>query len=45
MNEMLKVESMEFTADIAGALEETRVNPKIVIEVIKAVAKVITSAM
>lgn len=45
MNEMLKVESMEFTADIAGALEETRVNPKIVIEAIKAVAKIITAAM
>lgn len=45
MNEMLKVESMEFTADIAGALEETRVNPKIVIEAIKAVAKVITAAL
>jgi hypothetical protein len=45
MNEMLKVESMEFTADIAGALEETRVNPKIVIEAIKAIAKIITAAM
>jgi hypothetical protein len=45
MNEILKVESMEFTADIAGALEETRVNPKIVVEVIRAVAKIITAAM
>jgi hypothetical protein len=45
MNEILTVESMEFTADIAGALEETRVNPKIVIEAIKAVAKIITAAM
>ena len=45
MNEILKVESMEFTADIAGALEETRVNPRIVVEVIKAVAKVVSEAL
>lgn len=45
MHETLKVESMEFTADIAGALEETRVNPRIVVEAIKAIAKVISEAL
>ncbi len=45
MNEMLKVESMEFTADVAGALEETRVSVKVVTSVISAAAKVISEAL
>lgn len=42
MRDMLDLEPMEFTADIAGALEETRLSPKVITEAIKAVAKVIT---
>jgi hypothetical protein len=43
MNEPMKFATLEFTADTAGALEETRVSAAIVREVIKAVAKVISS--
>lgn len=37
-----EVKELEFEADTAGAVEETRVNPKVIVEAIKAVAKVIT---
>ncbi|GGB99330.1 hypothetical protein [Pseudoduganella buxea] len=39
----LQVASLEFTADVAGALEETRVSVKVVTTVIREVARIITS--
>lgn len=45
MKEMLKVESMEFTADIAGAVAETRSIPIIVVEGIKSITRNISEAM
>lgn len=41
MNEMLKVESMEFTADIAGALDETRVVMDVFNEAIRIINEII----
>lgn len=46
MNNYQDLDPLEFTADTAGALEETRLGPggvKVVTEVIKAVAKVISN--
>ena len=42
MNEPMKFASLEFTADVAGAIEETRVSAAVIREVIKGVAKVVT---
>lgn len=42
MNEPMEMASLEFTADVAGAIEETRVSAAVVKEVIKGVVKVVT---
>lgn len=45
MQQMNDVAPLEFTADIAGALEEARIAPgtaKVITEVVKAVAKIVT---
>jgi hypothetical protein len=42
MNEPMEFASLEFTADVAGAIEETRVSAAVVKEVIKGVVKVVT---
>jgi hypothetical protein len=42
MNEPMEFASLEFTADVAGAIEETRVSSGVIKEVIKGVVKVVT---
>ena len=42
MNEPMEFASLEFTADVAGAIEETRVSAAVVKEVIKGIVKVVT---
>lgn len=41
MNEPMNFASLEFSADIAGAIEETRVSAHVVGAVIKGVVKVV----
>ena len=43
MNQILDVASMEFAADLAGAIEETRVSPRVVVAVIEGAVKVATA--
>ena len=45
MNNTFKVEELAFQADMAGAMEETRVSTKVITTAIKAVAKVISEAL
>jgi hypothetical protein len=42
MNEPMEFASLEFTADAAGAIEETRVSAAVIKEIIKGVVKVVT---
>ena len=42
MNPVLNVASMEFAADLAGAIDETRVTPRVVVAVIDGAVKVAT---
>jgi hypothetical protein len=42
MNEPIEFASLEFSADVAGAIEETRVSAAVIKEVIKGVVKVVT---
>ena len=42
MNETLEIVSLEFAADVSGAIEETRISSRVVTSVVSAVAKVIT---
>lgn len=41
----IQVTELEFEADAAGALEETRVSPSVIKAAIKAIAKVITETV
>jgi hypothetical protein len=45
MDEILEVASLEFTADVAGAFEETRISAKVATSAISAIAKVITALL
>jgi hypothetical protein len=42
MNEPMEFASLEFTADVAGAIEETRVSAAVIKEVVRGVVKVVT---
>jgi hypothetical protein len=42
MNEPIEFASLEFTADVAGAIEETRVSAAVIKEVVRGVVKVVT---
>lgn len=45
MKQPIEFASLEFTADVAGAIEETRVSAAVIKEVIKGVVKVVTELM